>query len=275
MGSLPIYLKTLLIFTVFISACGGTGLDGGGGGGTYGGAKVIINRSRGLEKGRYAKVEKYLVKVSSPDMDEEITAEFDGGTKYGVVEGVPAGKDRHLEVTAVNPDGKTIRAGERGGITVYGGKVADVEVTMEAVPIFVNLKDGNTVPSTRLAFQIFSDPNDVVEVLDTTNQAPLFDIASGLNEITTDVSTGIGTMRPQGISPGEHVFRVLSKTTGRYSEVKVRVVDGMGGRPAPLYSAGYVREAGEYIGVMRVGSAFGGRETGTSWPEILAQLLKK
>lgn len=234
-----IYLLALLA----LAGCGAP-LDGADGGGLAVRVKSAAAFDTTIEHGR---VVSYRVIVEGEGIDVPIAAEFPGDAEEGVIEGVPAGEGRTVRVEAINGNGARIREGEAFGVRVGGG-MNQVEVVLEAVPIFTNLAQGNAVENTRLVFKVFSDPANpvIVEEGSGGGVTALIDAATNVAELYLDQSTGTGRLAPVLMEPGERTFSVRDAVTGRSNSVGVRVVDGTAARPAPLVSLGIAE--GDYFG---------------------------
>lgn len=214
---------------------------GGCGGGDGDGASLVVSvlGAKAFDaRAEHGRIEKYEVLVTGEGIQRAVVAQFPGDASEGVIEGVPAGEGRRVDVRAVNPNGSVIRAGEAQGVRVGGGLTA-VEVTLEAVPIFTNLAQGNAVDNTRLVFSVFGDPEHpaIVEEVREEGAVPMLDAASGLPEFNLDAATGLGRLAPALLEPGKRTFSVTDLATGRRSLVGVRVVEGRGRRSAPIVSA--------------------------------------
>lgn len=221
-------------------ACGGGDPGAAGGGGSL---ALRIRNAKGFNPAiEHGRVARFVVRIEGPGIAAPIEASFPGDAEEGVVEGVPAGADRIVSVRAENGNGAVIRAGEAPGVEVGDG-LTEVEMALEAVPIFANLADGAAVENTRLVFRLFSDPESVVVVEDRTSGAPaiLADLASREELVHLDASTGLGRLAPAVMAPGERLFAVRDAATGRETAVHVFVLDGKGRRPAPLASAAGLR----------------------------------
>jgi hypothetical protein len=228
-------IKRLLAILGLLAVAGCGAPDGQGGGAIA----VRVGKARSFNpRIEHGRIEAYRVTVSGPGIDPAIVGEFPGDAAEGVIEGVPTGEGRSVEVLAINPNGIAIRAGEASGVKVEGG-VNEVPVELEAIPIFTNVADGNTVVNTRLAFRIFSDPADPISVEERGHgvESALVDAATNLSELRLDESTGMGRFAPALMEPGVRSFAAVDLVTGREHEVRVRVVEGRGRRPAPIVSA--------------------------------------
>jgi hypothetical protein len=190
----------------------------------------------------HAQLKTFRVAVSGPGIEGELVGEFSADAAEGLIEGVPAGDDRQVEVSAININSQTIREGEAEDISVKGGATSDVDVTLEAVPIFVNLKDGSTVENTRLVFHVFSDSQGQAVIEDETaaGSEVLVSASTSLPDVSFDVSTGLGRFAPALIQPDDHKFTVRDASTGRSSAVSIYLLDGSKRKPAPLFSGSEV-----------------------------------
>lgn len=216
-------------------------LSGCGGGAENGGASLAINviGAKSFDpSAEHGRVEKYEVIVAGEGIEGDIVSEFPGDATEGVVEDVPAGENRRVEVRAVNPNQAVIRAGEATGVKLEGGMNA-VDVAMEAVPIFTNLAAGNAVDNTRLVFKVFSDPANPVMVTEQSadGASPVFDASTNRTELSLDTVTGLARLASPVMEPGVRTFAVTDLVTGRQSAVAVRLLEGRGRRSAPSVSA--------------------------------------
>lgn len=240
-------------------------------------AKLVVSNSNSVDpKKAYGEVKKYKVTVSGPGIEVPIEKDFDGNATGGVIDGIPVGADRAVKIEAINLNSQLIREGEAGSVVISPGQISEIEVELDAVPIFINLDDGNVVANNRLKFELFADPEDPLEVEDQIDGTSnlLFDLATSAGEVWPDVVSGVAAMAPQAVSTGEHVFKVASKRTGKSSSVTVNVIDGSKIYAAPLFSGGTVDISGEYVGVARAGSAIhASAGAGAVWPRVLEAVL--
>ncbi|MFH1830248.1 MAG: hypothetical protein ABH871_05680 [Pseudomonadota bacterium] len=183
-------------------------------------------------------IKNYRVTVSGEGIEPPIVAEFEGDASEGVVEGVPTGDNRTISVKAINANDTTIHTGEAYDVNVGGG-LNEVAIQLEAVPIFTNIADGNTIDNTRLVFEVFSDPKNpvVIEELSQSKSQALINAATNVAEIHLNESTGLGRLAPTLMGPGERKFAVIDVVTNRSNEVNVLITDGTQKRAAPTVSA--------------------------------------
>ena len=234
------YLPLEIIILLFlISSCGVTSTPRATGNG--GSLLLVVKNSKSFNPNiDHGRIVNYRITVTGSDIDTPIVAEFDGAATWGQVDGIPVGEGREVIVEAINTNGLTIRQGEEANIQIKGGKVNDAEVTLQSVPIFTNIADGNSLDNTRLIFKVFSEPNNsvMVEEITGSSQETLIDASTSVPEINLDISTGLGRMAPALQQPGQRTYRIRNMNTGRSSTITVNLNDGTKRHGAPLFSAG-------------------------------------
>lgn len=250
---------TLLSIALFLPCGCGVGALRSGDDANLGQVRLSVSHSKGVGEGQgYAKIKKYRVTVTGNGIIVPIIAEFDGTAVGGTVGDVPSGVDRTVSVEAINPKDKLIRLGVADGVSVVGGGSAEVLVELQAVPIFVNVDDGNVVVSNRLRFHLYSDPGDQLEILDSFEGADqtLHDISTGSAAVLADIQSGSATLVPTGIGYGSHTFVARSLQTGHQSSVTITVMDGslIGG--APLYTSSTFELSDEGLQLRQIGRPF-------------------
>jgi len=240
-------------------------------------ARLVVNNSRSHDSlHSYSEIDFYRATITGIGIDFPIIAEFDGKAENGTMSGIPVGNDRVITIDAVSKRGEIIRKGIRDNVLVEGNKVNDIEISLNSVPIFTNIKNGNTIPSTRLRPEVFADPGETVEIIRVINEqeTPIFNISSNTSEIYADTNSGLATLDPMDIGLGEYSLIVRSLETGYESSVDIKIIDGTKIKAAPLYSLGSVEYAESYIGVSRMGSAYNIINTGGAiWPRVLDHTL--
>ncbi|MBI2345697.1 MAG: hypothetical protein HYV03_02165 [Deltaproteobacteria bacterium] len=220
------YFSSLCLLLVV--GCAGCGGHGGTSLANGGALQLVVTGAKAVaDAPARTRVTSYRVIISGPDI-APIDVLFDGTVDSGIIDGIPVGTDRRIDVTAQNADGE-------------GGETAAVEVALDIVPIFANLRDGNTVPNTRLRLDLLGAPGHLLEVETGA-------LATG---VAADMSTGAATVVPPRLAPGQYEIRVRDLKTGRASTVAVQIVDGTKRRGAPLVVAGsQATEVGDAIGVI-------------------------
>ncbi len=197
------------------------------------------------------------------------------------IENVAPGENRKITVTAFNRDDQAIREGVSELFSIAKGETKEVSVKLEAIPVFINVHDGNVVSNKRLVFEILADPGESLTVEDVTEKSvePLVSLSTNSNEISTNASTGLGLFNPMNVRLGERTFQARSTKTGKFSNVKLVVTDFELRKPAPLYSAGQISLKNINLQPSRLGqwsarpSTSGQPPIGELWPNILNQEL--
>lgn len=186
----------------------------------------------------HSRVDRYRIRITGPGISAPIVAEFEGSETNGIVDGVPVGRDRVVEVEGENPNGAQILAGENPSIEILEGENG-CEVLLESVPIITNIADNASVDSSRISFRILGDPSHGAIIEDEYDGAvaPVINASTSIPEISLDESTGLGIMMPLGIQPGTHTFIARDQVTGRNSKIAVMVIDGSRMKGAPLFGA--------------------------------------
>jgi hypothetical protein len=202
----------------------------------------------------YSRVEKFVVTVSGNGIEEPLVAEFPGDATEGIIEGVPAGRDRVVEVEAINEDDWTLRAGEEEGVKVNGGSTSDVDIALEAVPVFINLAPESVVENTRLIFRVYSEESSpvVIEDLFKAQSDLIVNPSTSVPELDLDQATGLGLLAPRVRPVGRHEFTVRSTANGRSNTANVRLLDGAIRKAAPFVAGSDLRSfsarAGDGVG---------------------------
>lgn len=251
-----------LLGLIALIGCGGGGLSSRGDASHAGLDVTVKNVTRAIPRNELGAITTYRVVVSGPGIDPDIEAEFVGTTSGGIIDDVPPGSHRVVTVTATNSHGQPIWAGEAKEVTVQGGTTAHATIDLESVPIFANLNDRAHVDNTRFAVRTFSSAAESVSIDDQapTGEVNLADAATAVTEIASDLSTGLGELRPRLLPVGDHVLTVRSLTTGRSSRVSIYVSDGSRAQAASLFSTGNVARgsgatiwrAGETVPEMKI-----------------------
>lgn len=214
------------------AACGTP--DGGAGGSLAVSIRGVEGFNPSIAAGKIAL---YRVRIEGPGIAAPIEASFPADAAGGVIDGVPVGGGREVSVTAENINDVAIRAGEASGVEVGDGP-NEVDVVLQAVPIFTNLADGAAVDNTRLVFRVLADPAHPTIVENRTAGADAAGAASGFSAgVSLDAATGLGMFTPSLMPPGERIFAVRDAVTGRESIVRVMLLDGAKRRAAPLMAA--------------------------------------
>ena len=232
-----IFFKSLflLILSMGLGACGGTDYVRGPAGSL---ALVVKDVNGSTMTQPRGKIATYKIIVSGDDFDP-ITVDVPADRSGATLEKIPVGKNRQVTVTAYNQWSQKIREAESASVTVSGGKTVPVSVTLETVPIFLNLQEGAVIDNNRFAIQLLSDPRSSVKVEEPATQGALKDIHFSISDLRPN-DAGEVRLVPPLFSPGLHQFTVRDLVSGRTSTVSVRLLDGTRRKGTSFVSAGIV-----------------------------------
>ncbi|GEM_PF-2123831 len=258
----PVHVAVLLLLALAITHCGGGASTSSSISSTAAnadvasdsGALLLVVKQLAASTDPLLQVATYRVHIDGPGM-EPVEQEFAGDTHNAVIENVAVGADRHVEVTALNSATQAVRIGDQSAVTVSAGDVTNVTLTLDTIPIFVNLHDGDVVPNTRLRPEIVAAPATHVKIQSEQSgqSTPLVDASLNVEAPLTDATTGHLQLQPRLLAPGAYDLRVADANSGRASQVHVTVIDGAHARGANFVSGGAQRAT---AGVSNVGGAW-------------------
>lgn len=203
----------------------------------------ISNTQKGEALPQKAVVKSYRVTISGDWIDLPITAEFGADASFGVIENIPTGTNRDVLVWALNSENKPVRIGEKGDVSIDGGENV-IDIKLNKVPLFLNIRDGGVLDNTRLKFDVFAEAGDQLVVEDSAG--------ANKNELYADTSTGVGSISAPNSAEGAHTFIVRDLENGMSSSVNVTLLNGAKRKGAPFFSAmqGTLRQIGSLGGVV-------------------------
>jgi hypothetical protein len=236
-------MLAMTILILILSSCGGGAPAGRQFDctGACGVMQIVVKNAKSFNPGvEHGHIVSYRVTITGDGIESPIVSEFDGSVTEGRIDGVPVGSNRKITVDAINPNSLIIRQGETAGVEIAGGEIAKADVTLESVPIFTNIADGNTIDNTRLIFQIFADPSGelVVEDVSVDSSSVLADASAEDSRVNLDTSTGLGRLAPVLQPEGQHRYKVRNLVTGRSTIITVNLADGTKRKGAPFFAAG-------------------------------------
>lgn len=271
-----------LLFIPMLSHC--TGLGGGASPTARNGdstvSVVVLTTSERDSKFLVGKITRFRIALEGEGMDAR-KLDVSSNAHEVEISNVPAGTARKIIVTAFNRDNLPVREGSSTPFSIEQGETKEVVVKLEAVPVFINVKEGNVVSRKRLVFEILSDPGERLTVEDVTKEQDIRNLISLSNNephVVADAS-GVGLFNPKEIDLGARVFRVKSLVTGRSSQVHLVVTNAELHKPAPLFTAGKIALHQGHVRPTRVGqwsarpSHLSKTPQGELWPTILMQDL--
>ena len=171
------------------------------------------------------RIESYRITVTA-EGEEPVVFSLPGNVDSANLKDIPKGENRTVLVEAVNNRGQVICSRELLGVSIKGGTVIPIAMSLLAVPFVANVSDGNLVTQTRLTFHGYGEPAGAVEIVDIFNGAEtvLTDLDTNEELVSPSLASAEFSFKPAVLPLGEHLFRVRDIQTGQQSEVKVTLV---------------------------------------------------
>lgn len=210
-------------------------------------------------------IHQYRMKISGEGLDP-IEQTFSPQAAGVVIQGIPAGAKRIIQIQALNAQGVLLREGGLENIFIEAGKQQELEISLQAVPVLLNLKAGSTLSNQRLYFRILTDPNHRVGV------EGLSDVRSGALEV---VAKENGELRfyPGVLAAGDHTFNIFDKDSGRSTTLSLHLWEGQDVFAAPLFTTSSTAKA--RLGQPLVAESYAGNFGGELFPNIAEVLWKQ
>lgn len=181
-----------------------------------------------------AQVQQFRVVVTTADGTEYVR-EVDADATAAEFPELPADAEITVTVEGRNADAQAV---ERGHATarIRGGESTDVDLMLQQVPIFTNVRDGAVVAASQLRPEVLAAPGGTVRITPSNDGAPLPDLVDlSLGRADVPVGTaGTVQVRPTPLAAGRYQLRVEDVVSGESSDIHVVVIDRTH-RPAALY----------------------------------------
>lgn len=219
-------------------------------------------------------IEKYKIILEGEGMERKEKS-FSKTTANLLIQGIPPGENRRILVQALNRKDQVLREGEVEGLSVVRGKVTRADIVLEAVPVVLNLSDGEYLSNLRLYFSLFSDAKHPLRV---EQEGILQDVRTGLSELTTSAS-GLVRFYPPRMEAGSYSFFIRDLVTDKTMALTLHLWDGKGVAVAPLFTgSGVEAPIGEAI-PKRFGEVFSQESSGSQtsnnfFPNIVRTLWR-
>lgn len=192
-------------------------------------------------------IEKYKIILESDGeapLEQIVSPQAKGFSLTGLL----PDKKYSLRVYALNGDDKILREGFLSDLRLALGEGLRLDIILQALPVALNLSDGDQISNKRLYFHLLSDPGDRLVV---EENGPLPDIVSQ-KDILIIPESGIAKFFPGRLSAGDHHFQIQNLDNGKSTELNIFLWEGDGIHGAPLVPASNQQ--------IRVGQSLAGRE---------------
>lgn len=246
------------IWSLVIVGCGGESVDPtppisfSESKGDVGYIHLSISNSQSPSQLKKATIAKYQIILEGEGLttkEQFFSAQANGA----VIEGIPVGSHRHIRVFALNEEGKILREGEVENLEIEGGKTLDIAIILQAIPVFLNVSDGDYLSNQRLRFELLTDPGHPIVV--ETDRA-LTDRVTSLSQIPAN-EKGELKFYPGFFLAGEHHFTARDAETGKTSSIHLNLWDGSQRKAAPLLASSGVEGGKPTVISRRVGQPLG------------------
>jgi len=232
-------LISFLFLFLFLISCGGGGgpteISFSENAGDVGYIQLNVSGSESVIASEVAQIEQYKIVFSGDDFETKeqlLTSDAAGVT----IQGIPIGTGRRVEIFALNSKEQVVRKGVLENIDISGGPNR-FDITLQSIPVVLNVADGDFLSNRRLSFKVFSDPGHAVAV---ETEQPLSDILTSLNYAPTN-EEGLARFYPGVLAPGAHTFTIQDLETGFTTTLSLTLWDGSQILGAPLFAASNTR----------------------------------
>jgi len=207
-------------------------------------------------------ISKYRLKIEGEGFEtlEQTFSKEAGGV---VIQGIPVGPNRRIQVLALNSRDQVLREGVAENITIERGKQSQLEIILYSVPVILNLKQDDYLSNQRLYFHILTDPHHRLAV---EGESPLRDIISGLETLESN-QAGLSKFYPGVFPAGDATFTVFDLDSEKSSKVLVHLWDGSAIKGASLFASSQSQK--------RLGQVFANQtELGAFGGELLPNIVE-
>lgn len=232
-------MKKKLLILLLLFSCGGNETPPPGEivfqetTGDVGYIHLNLSNTQNINVSELGTITQYKIKIEGEGFESKETV-LSKESKGATLSGIPVGKNRCIEVQALNHAGQILREGLVEGVTIESGKSLNLDMALEAVPLVINRREGDFLSNARLFFHVLTDPKHRVEI----HGGSIFrDLLSG-NERIESNDRGLAKFFTGVVPPGDQAFKIVDVDSGKSSRIKLRFWDGQDVRPAPLWAGG-------------------------------------
>lgn len=189
-------------------------------------------------------VQYYKVTIVSQNQPQPLVQYFRAGTEKAEFLGFPHGDVLQVTIDIVNANGMVVRRGRSQEIVIQKGQILPVEIFVNNVPIFANVKNGATVIHNRFLPKIFA-PGEITFQLEDEFSNQVYLLQDEFSQdfsfsISTDIPTSIRPIFIKTLEPGFHGLTVEDPATEERTEIEIQVVAGTNRKVLPTTAGAYV-----------------------------------
>lgn len=187
-------------------------------------ALVVSNTQSFNPNINHGKIIYYEITVTGPDLGKKFIKRFSTKTRRARVLGIPVGKSRTILVEAFNANGVVIRRAKKEGVAIEGAKLTQVQLAMDAVPIFTNVADKGLVRHAKTRLGIFGEPNSRLRIHEIDDEGDALEVwvnrSTHVAYVDTSSDEGLFYFDLPRVELGIHRFRVTDENTGESSTIQ-------------------------------------------------------
>ena len=223
-------IKNYLLLTFLLFGCGGSGDNGkdpisfSETSGTVGYVQLNISNSESPNLSEVGTIKNYKVKIEGngfAPIEQTISKEAAGV----LIQGVPQGSNRRVEISALNQKGQVLREGAVENFTIAGGEQKALDVKLEPVPVLLNLNDGDYQSNRRLYFHVLTDPEHRLMFKDAVVESD---------------KEGFAKIYPGVLPSGDCPIEIIDQDSGKSSKILIHLWEGQDIYGAPLWAASQI-----------------------------------
>lgn len=181
-------------------------------------------------------LDSFEVTIEGEDMEVPFGKKLGAEAKGMLLENLPLGKGRSLTVRGLNANGELLRIGKIDSLKLDSTDGESVTLKLNAVPLVLNLRNGDHISNRRLFFRLFADPGERFSV--RLNGAVLGERVADLR--------GIASFYHPDLPPGRHSFTILNLENDLTTQLDLSVWDGAKTLGAPFSAASEIRTVSSF-----------------------------
>lgn len=188
------------------------------------------------------KVSRFVVTVTGDDMEEPVVINLNADTSGTNLDEIPEGAERIFLVEALNAEDVVVRRKMITGITIDKDQAETIVVSLNTVPLFTNVRDGNRIIVNRLKLLGVGEPGGSLEIMDGEEGSTgvLMDVSVGESVITPSLSVGDFNFQPPELALGMHTLTLRDLDTNEQSQVTIRITPPGSIPGTGIVSFGYI-----------------------------------
>lgn len=192
----------------------------------------------------HGQLREYRITILAGEGSTPIVRYFPAGTAEARFDSFAAGSMLDITAEVINVNGQVIRRGRVEDLKIEGGRIVPVDMSVNPVPIFANLREGARVPQNRFLPRVFVAGSTELELWDHTDSG----VRQLVNALTAEPSFSLSdSAEPHvaalsvGILPtGQHELSLRDARSGESSQVSIEILPPVRKQILPSTAGGFV-----------------------------------